>query len=124
MDETNDDKWDDSELVMVDRSGVYRHRVRWCRCQASDNPQWQLLKMGLFPATFKQPRTAFMFDVLDYFHIDQVECKTSANNFFTKLRRLTDNAFPHTVPVCLLNWIYIDDHVEWPCVNRTDIESS
>jgi hypothetical protein len=38
---------------------------------------------------------------LDYFEIDVLECKTSAMNFFNKLRRQTNNAFPHRVPVSL-----------------------
>jgi hypothetical protein len=36
---------------------------------------------------------------LDSFEIDALECKTSAMSFFNKLRRQTNNAFPHRVPV-------------------------
>ena len=48
-----------------------------------------------------KPQTAFTFNVLDEFLIDSLECKTSAFSFYSKLRRLTDNAFPDTLPVCL-----------------------
>jgi hypothetical protein len=37
---------------------------------------------------------------LDYFHIDSMECKTSASSFFSKLRRLTNSSNPLSVPVC------------------------
>jgi hypothetical protein len=99
---------DDRTLILVDRTGVHRHHVRWCHCESSVGQEWQLFNMGLFPSTFKKPQTAFTFDVLDYFHIDSMECKTSANNFFTKLRRLTSNAFPDTVPVILSVWWQMD----------------
>ncbi|KDQ49018.1 hypothetical protein JAAARDRAFT_112798, partial [Jaapia argillacea MUCL 33604] len=36
--------------------------------------------------------------VLDHFHIDAVECKTAALNFYSKLQRITDNAFPDRLP--------------------------
>jgi hypothetical protein len=39
-------------------------------------------------------------EVLDHFGIDAMECKTSAQSFFQKLRRVTNNAFPDEVPVC------------------------
>ena len=42
---------------------------------------------------------AFTFEVLDHFHIDAMECKTAALNFYNKLRRLTNNVFPTTAPV-------------------------
>jgi hypothetical protein len=37
---------------------------------------------------------------LNYYGIDATECKTSAQSFFQKLRRVTNNAFPDEVPVC------------------------
>ena len=39
-----------------------------------------LVKAGLFPATTKEPRTVFTFQVLDDFIMDNVECGTSAMN--------------------------------------------
>jgi hypothetical protein len=57
------------------------------------------LRLGLYPASIERPETAFTFSLLDYFQVDAVECKTSANNFYNKLRRLTNSLFPDTVPV-------------------------
>jgi hypothetical protein len=55
--------------------------------------------MELFPASHQRPETAFTFDALDHFYIDAMECKTAASSFIKKICRLTNNAFPHTVPV-------------------------
>jgi hypothetical protein len=59
----------------------------------------QLMMAGLFPATFHNPKTAFTFRVLEDFHLDNLECKTTASQFFSCLRRLTNDEFPNTVPV-------------------------
>ena len=54
---------------------------------------------GLFPATFHNPKTAFTFRVLEDFHLDNLECKTTPSQFFSRLRRLTNDEFPNTVLV-------------------------
>jgi hypothetical protein len=55
--------------------------------------------MGMFPASFNRPKTAFTFAVLDDFLLDNLECGTSAMNYYSKLRRMTSSVFPHLVPV-------------------------
>ena len=56
---------------------------------------------------FKQPHTAFTFDILDYYFIDSLECKTPAMSFCQKITRLTDNAFPSEVKVSGRNFCKI-----------------
>ena len=90
---------DDRVFNIVHTTGVFKHKVRWCRCQDAPDKTVQLFQMRLFPASHLRPETAFTFDVLDHFHIDAMECKTAAASFVRKLCRLTNNAFPHTVPV-------------------------
>jgi len=95
-DHNNDD---DENLVIVDKSGIHRHQVQWCACKDGGQRHLMLFKMGLFPASTEKPKTAFTFQCLDYFHLDSMECKTAANNFFNKLRRLTNKTFPDSVDV-------------------------
>ena len=92
-------------IVVVTSTGIFRRRIRWCHCPGSADAHIQLLRLNLFSATIKRPSTAFTFDVLDHFHIDAMECKTAALNFYNKLRRLTSNAFPSTAPVSV--WLQI-----------------
>ena len=89
-------------LIVVDISGVHQLYIGWCQCKGTPGADIQLLRSCLFPATISNPSTAFTFGLLDYFHIDSVECKTSALSFFSKLRRLTNNSSPDSVPVCCL----------------------
>ena len=87
-------------MCIVDRSGVHDIPVHWCRCPNHHSDERQLLAMGLFPSTYLVIKTAFTFQVLDDFRMDNLECKTSALNFYNKLRRITSNAFPDSVKVC------------------------
>ena len=90
---------DKRTLVIIDVLGVYQLIVSWCCCPGAPDHGTQLFQHHLFPASTSRPSTAFTFSVLDYFHIDAVECKTSASNFSSKLRRLTDFSSPQSVPV-------------------------
>ena len=91
---------DTRTLVVVDISRVHQLVVSWCCCQGAPDHGTQLFQHRLFPASITRPSTAFTFAVLEYFHVDAVECKTSAFNFSNKLRRLTDFSSPQSVPVC------------------------
>ena len=86
-------------LTIVDITGVHELRTRFCQCSPLEtNPlSHQLLSMGLFPSSLKNPRTAFTFRVLDDVNLTNLEGKMSAFKYFKKLRRLTSNAFPHMI---------------------------
>ena len=86
-------------LIIVHTTGVFQHRIHWCTCIGCPGRHMQLFQMCLFYCSSRRPRTVFSFDVLDYFTIDAMECKTAAQSFYTKIHRLTNNAFPHMVPV-------------------------
>jgi hypothetical protein len=92
-----------TRMVIVTSNGVYRRRIRWCRCPGGPDNHIQLLQLRLFSASINRPSTAFTFELLDHFHIDAMECKTAALNFFAKLRRTTNGAFPASVPVSPLS---------------------
>ena len=88
-------------LIMVDQSGIHHMGVKWCCCANFQPVNMQLFAMGLYPATIQKPRTCFTFAVLDDFRLTNLECKTAALNFYSLLRRRTNNACPDSVPVSL-----------------------
>ena len=88
-------------LTVVDTTGIHFLNVSYCSCANAAERHVQLFGAQLFAASMIRPQTAFTFRVLDDFLRDNVECGTSAMNYFTKLRRITSNAFPHLVPVGL-----------------------
>jgi CxC2 like cysteine cluster associated with KDZ transposases len=93
------DKNGDPVITIIDRSGIHEIGVRWCCCFDAPERDMQLMTAGLFPATFRNPKTAFTFRVLEEFHLDNLECKTTPSQFFSRLRRLTSDEFPNTVRV-------------------------
>ena len=86
-------------MTIVDRSGVHEIGISWCCCSEAPDHHMQLMMERLFPATFHNPKTAFTFRVLEDYHLDNLECKTTPSQFFSRLRRLTNDEFPNTVPV-------------------------
>ena len=57
-----------SDLTVVSSTGIFTRSVRWCNCTKSPDQYVQLLlRAKLFPASFKNPKTAFTFEVLDHF---------------------------------------------------------
>jgi hypothetical protein len=80
--------------------------VLFCACSDHPSKDEQLLRTCLFPASFKQIETVFSFGVLDNFLVDNLECKTTAQQYFSKLQSMTSSMFPDYVPVCP-----IDHHV-------------
>ncbi|KAI0693052.1 hypothetical protein C8T65DRAFT_586084, partial [Cerioporus squamosus] len=85
-------------MVVVDTSGVHELPVVFCGCPNAAPRDIQLLRLGLYPATWNCPRTAFNFHVLDDFLLTNKECKTPAMSYYSRLRRITCDTFPHMVP--------------------------
>jgi CxC2 like cysteine cluster associated with KDZ transposases len=89
----------DRPMTLIHVNGIFKHCVRFCRCWGAIPDHEQLFGHRLFSSSFDRPETAFTLDVLDYYGVDAMECKTSAQSFFQKLRRVTNNAFPDELPV-------------------------
>ncbi|KAF8260169.1 hypothetical protein EI94DRAFT_1773752 [Lactarius quietus] len=85
-------------LTIVDQNGVFEHEVVFCVCSEDDIKDELLLHGGLFPATFKSIKTVFTFSVLDDFLRDNLECKTTAQQYYSKLQSTTSKMFPNLVP--------------------------
>ena len=107
-------------ITIINRSGMHEIGVRWCCCPDASERDMQLMAAGLFPATFQNPKTAFTFQVLEEFHLDNLKCKTTPSQFMSRLRRLTNDKFPNTMPV---GHAHISANTILTCGYRTDIES-
>ena len=86
-------------LTVMDIGCIHIHTVSWCKCPDAATKPIQLLRMGLYPGSSHSPQTAFTFRLLDYYHMDSMECNTTSQSFCTKLRRLTNKYHPDQVPV-------------------------
>jgi hypothetical protein len=107
-DDVESDTSGTSVLQIIHSNGICQRRIRYCKCPNAPPHHIQLLQHQLFPASYQKPQTAFTFDVLDHFHIQAMECKTPAGAFYSKLKRLTCNAFPDTIPVSIsLSFLFV-----------------
>lgn len=96
---TGADVWYNRFLTIVDTSGIHYIRAKCCLCHGAPSLPRQLLQAGLYPISQKDPRTVFTFKVLDDCLLDNLECKTAYNAYYSKLRRKTSKTFPHLVLV-------------------------
>ena len=62
----------------------------------------QLIDMGLYPGSWQQPRTAFTQDVLRSANLLTLQGGISTQDFYTYLKRTTNNVAPDLVPVSIL----------------------
>ncbi|KAG1836783.1 hypothetical protein DFJ58DRAFT_719005 [Suillus subalutaceus] len=89
---------DQPAITVVDKSGVHSLSICYCHCPGALSRDMQLFQAGVFPASFTRLKTAFTFAVLDDFLLDNLECGTSAMNYYSKIHRLTSSIFPLMVP--------------------------
>jgi hypothetical protein len=109
-------------LKFVHTNGIHQLLTSFCQCPEAPPIDIQLLQMGLFPSTSAQPQTAFTFTVLDDYLLENLECKTSATHYYSKLWRSTSKAFSNQVKVMFhLWWHSYSSYFESSC--RIDIES-
>lgn len=94
-------------IVVVDTTGIHHIGVKWCVCLLGKEKWAQLLEIGLYPGSIARPKTAFTFQVLDDFLIENAECKTSALSYYSKLKRITSNAFPQLAAVSTVRYAMV-----------------
>ncbi|KAH8991305.1 hypothetical protein EDB86DRAFT_2806719, partial [Lactarius hatsudake] len=87
------DKEGNQIITVINRSGIHEIGVSWCCCPEAPEHDMQLMTAGLFPATFRNLKTVFTFWVLEDFHLENLECKTTPSQFFSRLWRLTSDEF-------------------------------
>jgi hypothetical protein len=91
------------QITAVHHTGVFELEVLHCICPNASDSDEQLLRAQMFPASFKNTETVFTISVLDDFLTDNLECKTTAQQYFSKLQSITNRMFPDAVPVCVIN---------------------
>ncbi|KAK7016258.1 CxC2 domain-containing protein [Favolaschia claudopus] len=85
---------------VLDLNGLQEVDVSFCECQRESemgSPHVQLLRRRWFPATQDSPRTVMTFRMLDFFHLQTLQAKTTMYDFYTTLEKITDatgKAFP------------------------------
>ncbi|KAJ6467014.1 hypothetical protein C8R45DRAFT_1106429 [Mycena sanguinolenta] len=81
------------DFVVLDLSRIHRVAVDFCSCtrraELGDH-RIQLLRRHWFPATHDMPKTAATFRMLEFFHMQTLQAKTTMFNFYTALEKLSN----------------------------------
>ena len=74
-------------MTAIHTSGVHHLPIVFCGCSRAAVEDIQLLWVGLYPSTYKSCQTVFTFQLLDDYLLENLECKTSATHYYSKLRK-------------------------------------
>jgi hypothetical protein len=80
-----------NDFVLINTHAIHPIAIDFCGCTKAQSHIQQLLRVGWFPATTSDLKTAATFVVLQHFHILSFESKVSAYEFYHTLVCLTDN---------------------------------
>ncbi|KAL0568500.1 hypothetical protein V5O48_013480 [Marasmius crinis-equi] len=84
-----------SGFCIVDIDSIQEIELDFCQCQAAEivGDSWkQLMQARLFPATLLEPRTAFTFRMLEFFHAATLQSKMTVYDVCQTIQRRTDGA--------------------------------
>jgi hypothetical protein len=94
---------------VIHSNGIHHVAVDQCQCHGIDL-NIQLLRIGWWPATPLDPKSAATFEVLNHFHLLNLQGKVTGYSFYRALEYQTDNTGLNPPPVCPPCDIY----VVWP----------
>ncbi|KAL0564663.1 hypothetical protein V5O48_017382 [Marasmius crinis-equi] len=86
------------DFVVLAMNGIHVLTVDFCGCIGS--PEWrnQLLEVGWFPSSYKEPRTVATFELLWTFHLINLQGQLPMTDFYRALEQLTDGAGLENIP--------------------------
>jgi hypothetical protein len=90
----------DDDFVVLSNNSVQEVGLDYCNCMTAKSKMVQLLRVGWYPATTKDPKTAATFSLLERFHLLSFESTVSAFEFYQSLSRATDNTGVLPLKVC------------------------
>ena len=87
------------DFVVVHDHGVSRLPIVYCTCKDALPATTQLMRAGLWPATWDKPRSVITLQALKIFDSLSVNAHTTAHDFIRHLERLSDVVAPDEVKV-------------------------
>jgi hypothetical protein len=94
-------------FMVYDTNGCHQVQVRYCTCSRSKtnsghNRVEQLFAQRWFPATWQRPWTVFTFNLLQMFHLLNLQSKCNMYDFYHTILCRQDNAGITHIPVILV----------------------
>jgi hypothetical protein len=89
------------DFVVLHNNGIHTLTIQFCGCASAPRELDQLLDIGWYPATPKEPSTAATLSLLGRFHKLNLQAHLPAYNFYNVLVLLTNSAGLMKLPVFL-----------------------
>lgn len=83
------------DFTVIHTNGPHQVKISYCRCRShikGNGNLEQLFRERWLPATWRATRTAFTFDVLNSFHLINLQAKTNLYDYYQTLLRQVNNA--------------------------------
>ncbi|KAL0565932.1 hypothetical protein V5O48_016083 [Marasmius crinis-equi] len=89
------------DFVVLAWNGIHHVTVNFCGCDAGkDIPRHiQLMEMGWWPSSYKEPRSAATFELLRNLHIINLRAQTPPTDFYKSLEHITDGTGLEKLPI-------------------------
>lgn len=91
-------RMEERRINFVHEYGITKIKVGWCGCQPLQQ-SLQLVRAGLWPATWAVPRTMFSINVMRNCQLLSLQSQATTYDYFKYLARLTDPIEPQDVTV-------------------------
>ncbi|KAI0356813.1 hypothetical protein OH77DRAFT_1533775 [Trametes cingulata] len=85
------------DMVVIHEHGIHDIPIRFCDCAGTAPETEQLMQVGLWPATWEQPRTATTLNALRAYHGLELQGQLNVHDYLGYLARVTDDVAPHLV---------------------------
>jgi hypothetical protein len=90
-------------MVILDNNGIHELAVDFFGCIGHVPVVDQLINIGWFPTTLKEPETCATLNMLRRFHTLNLQGRVPAYDFYNTLEVLSDGAGLKKLPVCELS---------------------
>ncbi|KIL56755.1 hypothetical protein M378DRAFT_88857, partial [Amanita muscaria Koide BX008] len=89
----------DKDFIVIDTNGIHQINISFCGCIKAPHPRQQLLEVGWWPSTPRDPQTAATMNVLRTFHILNLQGQIAPTDFYRGLEQLMCANGLSTIPV-------------------------
>ncbi|KAK7025589.1 hypothetical protein VNI00_015882 [Paramarasmius palmivorus] len=80
----------DKQFAVMSWNGIHLVDLQFCGCENAPERYVQLLEIGWFPTSFKEPQSAATFELLRNFQITNEQGKLPATDFYRSLEQIVD----------------------------------
>ncbi|KAI3605284.1 hypothetical protein WG66_013037 [Moniliophthora roreri] len=85
-------------FLVLGWNGIHIVNLFFCGCEGAPEKHLQLLDIGWWPASYKNPQSAATFECLHNFHITNLQGKLAHTDFYRSLEQISDGSGLTSVP--------------------------